>query len=1345
MMSIADLVERNEYLERELENAKQTVAALASGVVDSIAIEGVATPILVQAAQQQLREREHMLRAIFQGALDGMLLADDNGKYLDANPAACTLFGLPRYALIGRSIREFAAPDYATSDEWKSFGAQGWHRGLFPLVRPDGQRRTLEYCAVANVLPGLHLSVLRDVTESKAAEEALRKTQYFLEEAQRVAQIGCWVAPFTDAPLLWTAETYRIAGIPDGTPVTLQSFFETVVHPQDRRAVQEAVDRAIAGESTYQIEHRIVRPDGEVRWVLERAKVDRDQAGTPLRMIGVTQDVSERRRATDQLRASEARYRMIVETTSEGVWLVDASFTTTFVNERMAEMLGYRRDELIGRHVFEFMDAEARSLATEKWKRRERGCSEIYENRYRRKDGTALWALAKTNPVFDEDGRFAGSLGLLSDMTERRKSEEARNRLAAIVQSSQDAIISKSLGGTITSWNRGAEKLFGYSEDEMLGRPITDLFPPERLDEEREIMARILRGETVEDFDTVRVKKDGSRVEVSLLISPVRGNNGEIVDIAKVARDMTERRKAEAALRRSEEQLRQSQKIDAIGGLAAGVAHDFNNLLSVILSYANLVVEQLPPADPIRADLEEIRKAGLRAADLTHQLLAFSRRQMLRPSVLDPNRGLAGIQKMLTRVLGEDVELTLLPCEDVGKVYVDPGQFEQVIMNLVVNARDAMPRGGNLTIEIANVFMGEQDAEHHGITPGPYVMIAVTDTGVGIDEETRRRIFDPFFTTKAEGKGTGLGLSAVYGILQQSGGHILVDSEPGTGTTFRVYLPRTDRRSSLPPADRPSNASYRGDETVLLVEDEDQVRAVVRSILRQRGYNVLEAQNAGEAFLVAERYDATIHLLLTDVVMPRMSGREVAERLRVSRPEMKVLYVSGYTTDTTVLYGVGANVAFLQKPFTPEVLASKVRDVLDGVKRNSLSLRTVGKQEQAEPDAPDEKAAVQLARDVRERNLIETRLLASERLASVGMLAAGVAHELNNPLGCVITNLELAMRDVERSSVTPPSDDLFEILEDAREGAERMRYIVRDLGMFSRHEGDERGPVQVERILESTLRVAAPKIRQRARVVTSYAAVPPVEASEGELAQVFLNLIVNAAQALPEGRFEANEIRVATSLGEDGQVLVSVADNGSGIPLDVQRRMFTPFFTTKPAGVGTGLGLCLCQRIITSLGGKIWFESTGGHGTVFRVKLLPASKKGLKMMMGKPVEPAAPRRGRLLVIDDDASVTRSVKRMLQREHDVSVADAAAPVLEALAAGQRFDLILCDLMMPELTGAEFFAALQCIDPEQARRVVFLTGGAFTKAARELLTSAANPSLEKPLDPHELRAVVSALVN
>ncbi|MBI5628837.1 MAG: response regulator [Candidatus Rokubacteria bacterium] len=442
------------------------------------------------------------------------------------------------------------------------------------------------------------------------------------------------------------------------------------------------------------------------------------------------------------------------------------------------------------------------------------------------------------------------------------------------------------------------------------------------------MVARLLVDGVVHPTECEFLRLDGGRAAVLSCAAMLEPSS-----FLSIVSDLTEHKRSEAALRRMEAQFRQAQKMEAIGSLAGGVAHDFNNLLSAILSYASLLAQDFAPGDPRRADLEQIERAGQRAAELTRQLLAFSRRQVLQPRVVDLNDVVVGAERMLRRLIGEDVELTVACGPGLGKVRVDPSQMEQIVMNLAINARDAMPGGGKLTIETANVVLDERYcADHLGSQPGPHVMLAVTDTGIGMDKDTQARMFEPFFTTKERGKGTGLGLATVFGIVQQSEGNIWVYSEPGRGTTFKAYFPSVPDHHTDPstPTRPPAGAAAGGNETILLVEDDEHVRMLCRTVLRRLGYHVLVAQSGGDALLICEQHTSEIHLMLTDVVMPRMSGRQLAERLRPLRPRMKVLYMSGYTDNAIVHHGVlDSNVAFLQKPVTPESIARAVREELD--------------------------------------------------------------------------------------------------------------------------------------------------------------------------------------------------------------------------------------------------------------------------------------------------------------------------------------------------------------------------------------------------------------------------------
>jgi PAS domain S-box-containing protein len=463
--------------------------------------------------------------------------------------------------------------------------------------------------------------------------------------------------------------------------------------------------------------------------------------------------------------------------------------------------------------------------------------------------------------------------------------------------------------------NRAAVQLYGYPEDEFLQLSLDELESHEE--------SRRADGHAAQQISSAyrHRTKSGRTIDVEIAVQPVqyRDQRAELAVIT----DITSRCQLE-------DQLRQAQKMEAVGMLAGGVAHDFNNLLTIITGYSQLILNNLRGDDINRHSVEQIMRAGERAAALTKQLLAFSRRQVLQPKVLELNRLVSSLAAMLQRLIGEDVDLKLILRPDVGRVHADPGQVEQVLMNLVINARDAMPSGGMLTVETASVELDESYASRHiEVKSGPYVMLAVSDNGAGMDEATRAHLFEPFFTTKGAGKGTGLGLSTVFGIVKQSGGTLQVYSEPGTGTSVKVYLPRIDQPAALDPEGQ-GHAARRGHETVLVVEDDDMVRHLVRETLEREGYTVIDANGPVEARRAANRYSGVIHLLITDVIMPRINGRELAARLLRRRANLKVLYMSGYTDSAIASGGVlDSDTAFLQKPFTPIALSAKVREVLE--------------------------------------------------------------------------------------------------------------------------------------------------------------------------------------------------------------------------------------------------------------------------------------------------------------------------------------------------------------------------------------------------------------------------------
>ncbi len=704
--------------------------------------------------------------------------------------------------------------------------------------------------------------------------------------------------------------------------------------PNYRQWVMETWGRAVErasreGGDIEPIEYQVTCKDGTVRTVVISGILFEEN------VLVTVLDVTERKRAERALRESEERYRHLVESATEGVWVIDRDSRTTFVNAPIARMLGYSREEMVGRIVTDFMLPEDRQGHNDMVQNRMRGVNSQYDRRFVCKNGHTLTLLVSGSALTDSQGQYAGTMALLTDISERKRTEEALLREQKFTKTLLD-----SLPGIfylypypdlhLVRWNKNHETLLGFTAEEMQGRDIMEWHIPEARPYIRQAVDLVMeKGQNT--AESPLVAKDGR--QISFLMTGIRFEVQDQLYLMGVGIDITAHKQMEQEKAQLEEKFQQSQKMEAVGRLAGGVAHDLNNLMTPILGYSEMILEDLDIHDDRRESVEQIVQAGQRASDLVRQLLAFSRKQVLDFKPLNLNETIERFEKLLRRTIREDIAIRFLPDPVLPLIRGDIGQLEQVLMNLAVNAQDAMPEGGTLTIETAVTELDEACASvHQDVAPGRYVLLAISDTGHGMDSETQARIFEPFFTTKEVGKGTGLGLATTFGIVKQHGGNIWVYSEPGQGATFKIHLPvleepnhETDKATRIGRI-----RDLQGSETILLVEDNEMVRNLTNTLLRRLGYTVLVAGNGNQALSVLEQHAQEIQLLLTDVIMPEMNGRQLFSKASEKYPDLKVLYMSGYTENVIAHRdGLDEGVCLIPKPFSIQTLAAKLREVLE--------------------------------------------------------------------------------------------------------------------------------------------------------------------------------------------------------------------------------------------------------------------------------------------------------------------------------------------------------------------------------------------------------------------------------
>jgi len=878
-------------------------------------------------AQEEVRASEAELRALVGALSDVVLVLDRDGRYLKVASTAPDFLYRRREELIGRRLHDVFPGEQA--DAFLAVIRRALETGLAvetEYTLPIGEQTIWFAATVSPMGEDAVVWVARDITKRKRAEDVLRRQAVVFET------IG-------DAVLVMDLE----GRIVDWNPAAVQIFgyskdemlgreVVTIHRPELEGQLEKQIQTSLRRHGRWAGELPFRRKDGSDGVADLIVVAQFDEAGHPVAWIGVNRDITARRGAETALAESRALLAAAEELAHVGSWALDPESGRLTWSDELYRIFGMEPQSVsvTSEWFLARVHADDREKVRLAFRRLVDGAEvPSVHCRIVRQDGSerTIQARGRVQREIGDVRRVFGSAQDVTDIVRaERELREALATVAALLNASPLAVTAVDAEDRATMWNQAAERLFGWTAEEVLGRRLP-IVSDDYESEHTRLRDQALSGRATDGVQTRRRRKDGSLVDVYASIAPLPGTDGQVRGAVALFVDMTEHRQLE-------EQLRQSQKMDAVGRLAGGIAHDFNNLLSVIKMYSELLLEQFDDTNPVRPDLVEIHRAAGRAASLTRQLLAFSRKQILQPKVLDLNAIADGIEPMLRRLIGEDIRIVIQRATNIGLVRADPGQLEQVLLNLAVNARDAMPKGGTLSIETANVDLDDEYASRRRmVVPGKYVMLAVSDTGLGMNEAIRSRAFEPFFTTKEVGKGTGLGLSTVYGIVKQSGGYVWVYSEPGKGTTFKIYLPRLDEEASMSPGQLTAALPAGGSEMVLLVEDDDAVRAMTRRILERYGYTVLEAREGRDALRVAGQYPQRIDIMVTDVVMPELSGREVYQRLSKSRPQLRVLYLSGYTDDEIVRRGLlDSTAAFVQKPFTAIHLAGAVRAVLDGRK-----------------------------------------------------------------------------------------------------------------------------------------------------------------------------------------------------------------------------------------------------------------------------------------------------------------------------------------------------------------------------------------------------------------------------